>query len=108
MNMTVEVALVLSAVSVCFSVYMGLKNSKHTDTKDIEERVRNNTTINIKLDEISKAVQEIRNENVGLNAIIKDHNDRIIKCEESTKSAHHRLDMIEQREGVANENKKIL
>ena len=47
--MNIEIALLISVISVCFSVYFGLKNNKRTDTKDIEERVKANTRINVKL-----------------------------------------------------------
>ena len=38
--MSIEIALLISIVSVCFSVFFGLKNNKRSDTKDIEERVK--------------------------------------------------------------------
>lgn len=95
--MTVEVALVVSVVSVVFSVFFGLKNSKRTDNRDIEDRVRENTRINVKLDNICTTTQEIRNEISSMREDIKSHNDRLIKVEESIKSAHHRLDSVEQR-----------
>lgn len=95
--MTIEVALLISFVSVAFSVYFGLKNSKRTDTKDIEERVKENTRINVKLDNISQATQEIKSEISSMREDIKSHNDRLIKLEESVKSAHHRIDGIEER-----------
>lgn len=95
--MTVEVALVVSVVSVVFSVFFGLKNSKRTDNRDIEDRVRENTRINVKLDNICATTQEIRNEISSMREDIKSHNDRLIKVEESIKSAHHRLDSVEQR-----------
>lgn len=92
--MTIEVALLISFVSVAFSVYFGLKNSKHTSTKEIEERVKNNTTINIKLDGISESVKEIKTEILAIKQDMAQHNDRLIKVEESVKSAHHRLDTL--------------
>ena len=52
--MNIEIALLISVISVCFSVYFGLKNNKRTDTKDIEERVKDNTRINVKLDDIGQ------------------------------------------------------
>ena len=95
--MTIEVAVVISHVSVGFSVYFGLKNSKRTDTKDIEERVRENTRINIKLDDIGQTTKDIKSELTSVREEIKSHNERIIKVEESVKSAHHRLDGVEER-----------
>lgn len=95
--MSVEVALIVSIVSVAFSVYFGLKNNKRTDTKDIEERVKSDTVINMKLDEIGRNVQTLTKEMTSLREDINSHNERLIKVEESTKSAHHRLNMIEEK-----------
>lgn len=95
--MTVEVALLISMVSVAFSVYFGLKNSKRTDAKDIEERVKENTRINAKLDNITQTTQDIKVEISSMREDIKSHNDRIIKVEESCKQAHHRLNTLEER-----------
>ena len=95
--MTVEVALLVSFVSVAFSVYFGLKNSRRTDTKDIEERVKENTLINVKLDNIDQATKDIRADIAEVRSEIQKHNDRLIKVEESVKSAHRRIDTIEHR-----------
>ena len=95
--MTVEVALLISIVSVVFSIFFGLKNSKRTDVKDIEERVKENTKINIKLDNIGQTTQDIKTEISSMRDDIKLHNDRIIKLEESCKSAHHRIDELAKK-----------
>ena len=102
--MTIEVALLISVVSVFFSIFFGLKNSKRTDTKDIEERVKENTRINVKLDNIGQTTQEIKSEVSSMREDIKSHNDRLIKLEESCKSAHHRLDGLENRFNGGNHN----
>lgn len=95
--MTIEVALIISVVSVAFSIFFGLKNNKRTDVKDIEERVKENTRINFKLDEIATSIREVKSEVSSLKEEMQAHNDRIIKVEESAKQAHHRLDTIEKR-----------
>ena len=92
--MTVEVALVLSVVSVVFSIYFGYKNSKHTDTKELEQRVKENTTINLKLDGIAASIDDVKIDLKAIKTEMKQHNDRIIKVEESVKSAHKRIDEI--------------
>ena len=95
--MTIEIAFLISLVSVTFSVYFGLKNNKRTDTKDIEEKVKENTRINMKLDDIGQTAKDIKLELSSVREEIKSHNDRLIKVEESVKSAHHRLDGVEER-----------
>ena len=106
--MSIEITVLISAVSVAFAVYFGLKNSRRADTKDIEERVKGDTRINMKLDVISSDTKEIRSELSSMRDDIKQHNDRLIKVEESCKSAHHRLDSVEKRlnekEGAGNEH----
>lgn len=95
--MKVDISLIISLISVAFAVFFGLKNNKRTDVKDIEERVKENTKINIKLDNIGQTTQDIKSEISSMRDDIKSHNDRIIKLEESCKSAHHRLDGLVKR-----------
>lgn len=91
------IASIVSIVSLLFSIYMGLRGNKRTDTKDIEERVKNNTEINMKLDVISSTTAEIKNEVSSMKEDIRKLDRRIVIVEESAKSAHHRLDGLENR-----------
>lgn len=99
MILTIEVstAIIISVLSLAFSVFMGLKSNKRTDTKDIEERVKENTRINMKLDAISSNTTDIKNEVSKMRKEINSHDNRIVKVEESVKSAHHRIDGLEER-----------
>ena len=103
--MTVEVAVLISIVSVAFSVYFGLKNNKRSDSKEIEDRVKDNTRINMKLDNINSTVQDIKSEITSMRTDIKSHNDRIIMLEESCKQAHKRIDELNNRMNI-NEEKE--
>lgn len=98
--MTVEVALIISLVSVSFSVFSVVKNSKRTDIKDVEERVRENTRINMKLDGIAATMNDIKQEFSSTKEDIKQHNDRLTTAETDLKSIHRRLDDIESRLNV--------
>ena len=91
------IAILISFASFCFAVWIGLKGDKRTDTKDIEERTKENTRINFKLDEISSTTREIKADITSMRDEIKSHNDRLIKVEESAKQAHHRISTIESR-----------
>ena len=90
------IAIFISFVSLCFAVWMGLKGDKRTDTKDIEERARENAKINFKLDEISGTTREIKADITSMRDDIRSHNDRLIKVEESVRQAHKRIDRIDQ------------
>ena len=56
----IEITLLISVISVSFSVFFGLKNSKKSDEKDIAERIARDTRTDMKLDEISKDVKEVK------------------------------------------------
>lgn len=97
MAIELSTAIVISIASLLFSIYVFTKNDRRTDTKDIEERVKENTKINMKLDAIMESMEEFKNERISMQAELNTHTSRIVKVEESAKQAHHRLDTIEQR-----------
>ena len=92
--MTIEIALLLSIISVASSVYFAIKSSKRNDTSSVEQRVREQTTINVKLDEICSDVKDIK---YDISTVKKDVNEldkKISMVEQSVKSAHHRIDEL--------------
>lgn len=105
------VAIIISIISVTFSIFFGivslvlnLKNNRRTDNSDLEDRVRENTRINMKLDTISSNTKEIKDEVVEMRKELNSHDNRIIKVEESVKSLHHRVDEMEAQ---LNKNKEV-
>lgn len=96
--MTIEITILISVVSVAFAVYFGLKSARRADIKDIEERTAQNTTINIKLDSISNTVNDIKYDISETKKKVDEIDRRLIVVEQSTKSAHHRLDNMERGE----------
>lgn len=104
-------AVIISIISVVFSVFFScftlgfnLKNNKRTDDTELAERIRENTRINMKLDTISSNTTDIKNEVTEMRKELNSHDNRIIKVEESVKSAHHRIDGIETR---LNDDKEV-
>ena len=105
------IAVIISIISVAFSVFFGFfslsfnsKNDKRSDRVELEERVKENTRINMKLDTISNNTTEIKNEVTEMRKELNSHDSRIVKVEESVKSAHHRIDGLEAR---LNEDKEV-
>lgn len=92
--MTIEVALLISVVSVAFSVFFGLKNNRRTDEKDIADRIARDTRTDMKLDEISADVKEVKETVKNIQNDVKDHEGRIVKLEASYKAEHKRLDEV--------------
>ena len=92
--MAIEVALLVSIVSVAFSIFFGIKNSKKSDREDIAQRIARDTRVDMKLDEISKDVKEVKDTVKNIQNDVKDHEGRITKLEASYKAEHKRLDEL--------------
>ena len=92
MTFDITLAVVVSIASLSFSIYMGLKNSKRTDSKDIEERVARETKLDVKLDEIGNDVKEVKETVRTIQGDVKNHEGRIVKLEASYARLHERVD----------------
>ena len=92
MTFDITLAVLVSIISLSFSIYMGLKNSKRTDSKDIEERVARETKLDVKLDEIGNDVKEVKETVRTIQGDVKNHEGRIVKLEASYSRLHERVD----------------
>ncbi|HAT4161060.1 TPA: hypothetical protein I9094_000045 [Clostridium perfringens] len=97
-DLTVLVGLVCTILGATITVY---KTKKDND-KSIREDTVQDTVLATKLDYISKGVDDIRLDFKAQAREIQDIKMDIVKLKESTKSAHHRLDGIEdiKKEGM--------
>jgi len=89
--------IVISIVSVAFAVYMGLRGNRLADSHDREDRIRSETRMDEKLNDVLATSRDTRDSVAELRKDISAHNDRLIKTEESLKSLTHRVDTVEQR-----------
>jgi len=92
------VAIIISALALLASVFFNTKSSKRTDTKDVEARTAESIRVEMKLDEISRNVTEIKDELRQQKQTIQGVIERVAKVEASSKQAHHRLDRMEGKE----------
>lgn len=96
--MKVEVTILVSIISVCFAIYFGLRNNKRSDVKEIEQRVKERTETNMKLDQISRNVSDIKESISDTNKDLQELKEKIALVEQKTNKAHVRLDVIEGKE----------
>jgi predicted nucleic acid-binding Zn-ribbon protein len=94
--MTVEVALLISIVSVIFGIYQGVTNTKRGQKADYKNEASQLTTVIVKLENIGTGITEIKSEMSNIKNENKENRERIVKMEESTKSAHKRMDQCEK------------
>lgn len=92
--MSIELSILISGVAAAFAIFFGLKNSRRNDVKDIEERATRDATIMVKLDAISSDVKAIKGDISNINKKVDAIDRRVTIVEQSTKSAHKRLDGI--------------
>lgn len=90
--MAVEVTILISVFSLVISIYVGLKNTKRGDRTDIEAKAIESATINVKLDTIGNDVKDIKYDISAVKTDVKNLTERMVVVEQSTKSAHKRID----------------
>lgn len=93
--MTIEVALLISGVSVAFGVFAGISNLRRNQKLDDKRDTTEMTTVIVKLENIGIGISEIKNEMINVKNDVKESRERLIKVEESAKQAHKRLDSLE-------------
>ena len=90
--MTVEVSLLISVVSVGFAIFSGIMAIRRNHKTDDQEEAKQNTVIIVKLENIADDVKEIKENIKGLDERIQQLDRRVTIVEQSTKSAHNRMD----------------
>lgn len=89
---TISIALACTILGACIG-YLNFQRNKDKDTK---EDGKNQGITAFKLDYISNGINEIRLDLKAQDRKIEDIHTRLVKVEESSKSAHHRIDSLEE------------
>lgn len=100
--MTIEITILISAIATAFAIFFGLKSNRREDVKTIEERAAKNAEIIYKLDTISGTVTDIKDDVSTTRKKIEEIDRRLVIVEQSSKSAHHRIDRMEGKEEERN------
>lgn len=103
--MTIEIALLISIVSVAFSVISGIVSMARNKTVDDKHEATELTTILVKLENISGDTTEIKTDIKGVKEDIKHHSEQIIRMDESLKSAWKAINRLQDKVGDVNDGK---
>lgn len=94
--MTIEIALLLSIISVGFGVFSAVSSKMRNDRKDTEseaeEKVGTHTLLMTKLENIADDVKDIKRDYRETNIEVQNLRERVVAVEQSLKSYHKRLD----------------
>ncbi|MEG2919425.1 MAG: hypothetical protein RR851_16030 [Clostridium sp.] len=98
---TVSIGVICTVIGVICTVIgavIGIGTFKRNQKKDIKQEGRDDAVVSTKLDYISRGVDDIRLDIKAQDRKIEDINGRLIRVEESAKSAHKRIDSVEDKE----------
>lgn len=92
--MEIEIALLISGVSMAFGIYSGLSTIKRNSKRDSRNDASEMATVIVKLEGISAGISEIKKDITNVKGDVKEITERLIVAEQSVKLAHKRLDEI--------------
>ena len=93
--MMVDVPILISVLGLFVSIMVFLTSNRRNKKTDDQREASEMTTLIVKLENINNGVNEIKSDMRNMRNDIQDLRDRLIIVEQSTKSAHHRLDGLE-------------
>ena len=97
--MKVEIAILISIVSVAFAIYFGIKSNSRQSAKEIEERVARDTRVDMKLDSIFKICSDFQTALDSISMELKRQDKTISELERNMVEFNGRLELIESRLG---------
>lgn len=92
----VSVGLVFTIIGGVIGIATFNRGVKKDTKQETKEEVASITKIDTKLDIIGKNVDEIRLDNKDISKSLHSLAERVSAVEQSTKSAHHRIDSLEE------------
>ena len=101
-KLTIEVALVISGISLAFALYSGISNLKRNNKNDAKSESAQLTTVIVKLENIGNDINEIKSDLRDVKDDIKDHSQRLVAVEQQVKVLNNAV--FKNRKEDNNEN----
>lgn len=92
----IDITLVVGMVCTIGGSILGLWKAKQDAENSTREDATRDTTVNVKLEYISKGVDDIRIDNKVRDKQMLDLIERLVAVEKGNSLAHHRLDLLEE------------
>lgn len=83
--MTIEVAIVISAISLIFVICQTVANLKRNNRNDTKADTSQLTTVIVKLENIGNDISEMKADLRDMKDDLKDHAERLVKAEQQIK-----------------------
>ena len=88
---------IISTIVALASVFIAIITTLHSFDKDGKGATKDFTRVETKIDYIGGDIKDIRDDVKAVSVRQEDMAERLVKVEESTKSAHHRIDNMEEK-----------
>lgn len=83
--MTVEIAIVLSGISLIFAIVSGVSNMKRNARTDDRKDASELTTVIVKLENIGNDIKDIKTDLCDVKQDIQHHAEKLVKLEQQVK-----------------------
>lgn len=94
--------MLIGIVCAIIGAVIGVLTYNRDRDKDVKDDAADTAVIRTKLDNISSGIDSIRIDIKANEKRVSELSERVIRVEESTKSAHKRIDILESK-GVSGE-----
>ena len=88
---------IISTIVAVVSVFIAIITILYNYSKDGKGDTKDFTRVETKIDYIGGDIKDIRDDVKAVSVRQEDMSERLVKVEESAKSAHHRLDGLEEK-----------
>ncbi len=93
--MTIEVPILISGLSLLVAVIVAVSTIGNRNAVTNRESASQITTLIVKLENIADGVNEIKTDMRSMKTDVQELRERLIRVEQKTTEAHHRLDVME-------------
>lgn len=90
---TATLSAIIGILATLITLYSNARNSVR---KDVKENTEQNVSVRQEIKYISKGIEDIKFDTRSLTSSMTNINERLIRAEESIKSAHTKIDEIRQ------------
>ena len=95
MNVISIIGIIISVVSLIVAAVVGFANLRRSTRTDTTQQAAEMTTVIVKLEALNNSISEVKSDVRNLGNVYQEVREKLIIVEQSTKSAHRRLDGIE-------------
>lgn len=87
--------LIITIVSVSCAIYFGMRTASRNKSQDDKHDADTLARIDVSMETVKNSLVEIKSDLKGVVVENKELRDRVVAVEESSKSAHKRIDRLE-------------